>query len=115
MLVNGVAPLRINLFKDGLARLATVPYTAPAKGNLDNMMMHLTNYAINKHSDDYEHNDHEDRDDVGHKRSYIAVLKMLRQRHGNQAVDQMVHRINEIIVKTVCIAQPNIYHLQRSC
>jgi len=36
--------------------------------------MHLTNYAINKHSEDFVENEKEDEDDVGHKRSLITVL-----------------------------------------
>jgi tubulin polyglutamylase TTLL6/13 len=90
VLVNGVAPLRIYLYQDGLTRLATVPYKAPAKDNLQNLMMHLTNYAIQKHSDDYQCNIDENDDNVGHKRSYAAVLKTLREKHGNAKIDTMV-------------------------
>ena len=115
VLVNGVAPLRIYLYQDGLTRLATVPYKAPAKDNLQNLMMHLTNYAIQKHSDDYQCNIDENDDNVGHKRSYAAVLKTLREKHGNAKIDTMVQQINSIIIKTMCIAQPHVYHLQRSC
>jgi hypothetical protein len=50
VLVLGVDPLRIFLFKDGLARLATNPYQKPSDYNMGNMQMHLTNYAINKNA-----------------------------------------------------------------
>jgi tubulin polyglutamylase TTLL6/13 len=50
VLVFGVDPLRIFLYKDGLTRLATVPYQGVQNGNLDDICMHLTNYAVNKHS-----------------------------------------------------------------
>lgn len=53
VLLYGVNPLRIFLFKDGLVRLATEPYIKPNDENLDNMFMHLTNYAINKNSDNF--------------------------------------------------------------
>lgn len=53
VLLYGVNPLRIFLFKDGLVRLATEPYIKPNDDNLDNMFMHLTNYAINKNSDNF--------------------------------------------------------------
>lgn len=48
VLVLGIDPLRIFLFKDGLARLATTPYAKPTDENMHDMQMHLTNYAINK-------------------------------------------------------------------
>ena len=48
VLLYGVDPLRIFIFKEGLARFATSKYENPVKGNMDNLFMHLTNYAINK-------------------------------------------------------------------
>ena len=39
--------------------------------------MHLTNYAINKNSEDFIFNEEESVDDIGHKRSLSAVLKQL--------------------------------------
>jgi len=51
-----VDPLRIYMFNDGLCRLATEPYVSPQTGNMDNLCMHLTNYAINKSSKKFEFN-----------------------------------------------------------
>ncbi len=104
VLVNGIAPMRIYLYKDGLARLATVPYKTPAASNINNLYMHLTNYAINKDSPDYEQNVDENNDNVGHKRSYAKVLLTLREKHGDEAIDKMVLAINDIIIKTMCIS-----------
>ena len=53
VLVFGVEPMRIFMFKEGLARFATDEYIGPTKGNLDNLFMHLTNYAINKNNDEF--------------------------------------------------------------
>lgn len=54
VLIYGIHPLRIYLFDDGLARFATTPYeSASSGGDVKNLFMHLTNYAINKHSKDY--------------------------------------------------------------
>jgi tubulin polyglutamylase TTLL6/13 len=86
----------------------------PAPGNLNNLFMHLTNYAINKESAKYQQNDSETRDDVGHKRSYAAVMRLLRAKHGDEAVDTLSAEINDIIIKTMCIAQPHVHHLIRS-
>lgn len=43
-----VTPLRIFIFNEGLARFATSEYVSPIGSNLNNLFMHLTNYAINK-------------------------------------------------------------------
>lgn len=50
VLVVGINPLRVYLSKEGLARLATKNYENIGEENLDDMTMHLTNYAINKNS-----------------------------------------------------------------
>ncbi|GLC44290.1 Tubulin polyglutamylase ttll5 [Pleodorina starrii] len=43
-------PLRLYVFPDGLARLATEPYSAD-KADLSKRCVHLTNYSVNKKSD----------------------------------------------------------------
>ena len=52
-LVYGVDPLRVYVYQEGLARFATQEYKAPSQNpkNIDNLFMHLTNYAIQKKSD----------------------------------------------------------------
>ena len=61
--INGIAPLRVYIHKNGLARFATVPYQSPQPSNMNNLCMHLTNYAINKESEDFVQNDDENADD----------------------------------------------------
>ena len=41
---------------------------------MDNLLMHLTNYAINKNSEAFEKNEDEEQDDKGNKRSVTSVL-----------------------------------------
>jgi tubulin polyglutamylase TTLL6/13 len=53
VLVFGVDPLRIFLYKDGLTRLATEPYKGVGNAYLDQMCMHLTNYAVNKENENF--------------------------------------------------------------
>lgn len=82
VLVNGIAPLRVYVYEDGLARFATVKYASPAPKNLNNLCMHLTNYAINKDASGFEQNSNVNADDVGSKRSYKFVLRKLADDYG---------------------------------
>jgi len=53
VLLYGVNPLRVYIHEQGIARFATEEYQAPKESNLDNLYMHLTNYAINKFNDKF--------------------------------------------------------------
>lgn len=55
VLVTSYDPLKIYLFKDGLVRLATVPYTT-SKSSLKQRFIHLTNYSVNKKAEHYVKN-----------------------------------------------------------
>ena len=69
VLVYGVNPLRLYVYEEGLARFATVAYEPPCPRNMNNMFMHLTNYAINKNSDSFKQNENVDGGGKSHKRS----------------------------------------------
>jgi tubulin polyglutamylase TTLL6/13 len=99
VLVYGVDPLRVFVFKEGLARFATEPYTGPYKNNLDNLYMHLTNYAINKGSGNFVKAG--DDDDSGHKRSMTSVLAHMEETEENFNAEDMMDSIEDIAVKTV--------------
>lgn len=77
VLVTGVDPLRIYVFEEGLARFATEPYVAPRTDNLEEVCMHLTNYAINKDSPNFIFNESTKEMNVGHKRSLTSVYEYL--------------------------------------
>ena len=65
VLVKGVEPLEAYLCDEGLARFCTVRfqfyltiiskanYKKPEYNNLKNLYMHLTNFSLNKNSDNY--------------------------------------------------------------
>uniref|UniRef100_A0A8C0BMP1 Uncharacterized protein n=1 Tax=Buteo japonicus TaxID=224669 RepID=A0A8C0BMP1_9AVES len=57
VLVTSCDPLRIFVYKEGLARFATMRYIDPSSRNLDDICMHLTNYAINKHNENFVQDD----------------------------------------------------------
>ena len=105
VLVTGVNPLRIYLSREGLARLSTKMYDEVDDENLDDMMMHLTNYAINKNSQKFQPNRAAQVDCVGHKRSLKYTLKFLKKMEG-QDTDLLMKQIKDIIVKTMISGQP---------
>ena len=55
VLVTSLEPLKIYIFKEGLVRLATVPYST-AKSSLKQRFVHLTNYSVNKKAETYTKN-----------------------------------------------------------
>ena len=109
VLVLGVDPLRIFLFKDGLARLATTAYSKPTERNMTNMRMHLTNYAINKNSLNFSKNYTAAADFVGSKRSLKFVMRYLRKTL-NADTTKLMREIKDLTVKTILSGQPHLSH-----
>ena len=114
MLVNAVNPLRVYIHEEGLARFCTEPYKKPTARNMDNLFMHLTNYAINKHSSAYQAQEESSGDEEsGHKRSLKAIMNILETCGADK--DKLSSQIKEIVVKTMATSQPYLNHLYRSC
>ena len=51
-------------------------------------------------------------DDIGHKRSLTAVLKLLEEE--GHDVDLLMNRICDLIIKTIVTVQPQLAHVYRS-
>ena len=113
ILLSGVDPLRIYFYKEGLCRLATAEYKPPRQSNLDNLYMHLTNYAINKSASNYIMNKGSEQDDLGHKRSLTFAFKYIEQL--GHDVEKLKHDIKATIIKTLVMVQPMLSHTYRSC
>ena len=95
--VTSIEPLRIYVFKEGLARFATQEYTqGNAKGN---KFIHLTNYSINKKSQNYVQNEDLNNDDFGFKWSLSAFCKHLEQI--NIDMNLFWSRIFDVIIKSI--------------
>ena len=108
VLVLSCDPLKIFLYDDGLVRLSTTEYAAPSEKNIDNMFMHLTNYSINKTSENYEDCDEEDK---GSKRS-IKYLKTWMASN-NYSFATLWNSITDIVIKTMIVAEPYLLHAYR--
>lgn len=117
MLVTCVCPLRIFVYKEGLARFATSAYVPPIGSNLNNLYMHLTNYAINKEATNFKQNQG-DQDTSGHKRSMTSILNRINEdakfNHELQSGDQCWKQIQELVVKTIIACHQPIAHVYRS-
>jgi tubulin polyglutamylase TTLL6/13 len=89
------------VYNEGLARFATEPYEPPCKRNLHNVNMHLTNYAINKRSRQFNSDE-----TSGHKRRITTIWKRLEEEGEN--VDTIRGKIDDIIIKTIITIHPNL-------
>ena len=108
VVVVSCSPLRVLLFKEGLARFCTEPYRAPTESNLGDTFMHLTNFAINKHHSEFEI---DESGEGGSKRSLSSLMSYLRA--AGYPADRIWLNIKAVIVKTLLAVQPqlrNTYH-----
>ncbi|KAL1458260.1 hypothetical protein WDU94_008422 [Cyamophila willieti] len=99
VLITTIDPLRIFVYNNGLVRLATCPYIPPNFNNLHNQFMHLTNYSINKNSENYK-----DSPEHGSKRDF-AVLNSWLLREGIDST-KLWSDIDDVIIKTVTSVFP---------
>jgi hypothetical protein len=107
VVVTSVVPLRAYLFKEGLARFCTVPYKPPKDGNLQNVCMHLTNFAVNKQSKDFQVSECVEQHDEGSKRSISSVFWQIEQAHGTPA-GTLWEKIAELTANTLMALRPGL-------
>ena len=112
VLLTGCYPLRVFIYKEGLARFATSKYSIPSPENICDECMHLTNYAVNKMSSNFIHNQDPTIDDIGHKRSMTSIFKHL-QAQGKDII-KLQAQIDDIIIKTLCCVQPILAHYYKA-
>ncbi|XP_025774523.1 tubulin polyglutamylase TTLL13P-like [Puma concolor] len=108
VLITSCDPLRIFMYEEGLARFATMPYAEPNNSNLDDVCMHLTNYAINKHNENFV------RDDAAGSKRKLSTLNAWLREHGYDPRELWGH-IEDIIVKTIISAHSVLRHNYRTC
>ncbi|KAG6953629.1 hypothetical protein JG687_00012294, partial [Phytophthora cactorum] len=93
VLVTSCSPLRVYIFKDGLVRMCTADYVTPNADNLEKRFMHLTNYAVNKHSNNFEANKGDGTDGTGSKRSLKWFFAWLKEKLPDEKVDKLWDQI----------------------
>ncbi|XP_074457890.1 tubulin polyglutamylase TTLL13 isoform X3 [Larus michahellis] len=108
VLVTSCDPLRIFVYKEGLARFATMRYIDPSSRNLGDICMHLTNYAINKRNENFIQDD-----TVGSKRKLSTLNAWMMDNSYNTT--KLWEDIEDIIIKTLISAHPVVKHNYQSC
>ncbi|XP_053331380.1 tubulin polyglutamylase ttll6-like [Spea bombifrons] len=108
VLVTSCDPLRIFIYNEGIVRFATTSYTKPNSKNLDNVFMHLTNYAINKHSANFI------RDDVKGSKRKLSTLRSWLENHGYDTV-KIWSEIDDVIIKALISIQPILKRNYQTC
>jgi tubulin polyglutamylase TTLL7 len=71
------------------------------------MMIHLTNYSLNKHNNNFEQNRTAILDSTGHKRSLKYTLRYIRKVVKLDDV-KLMEDIKDIIVKTCIAGAPSL-------
>ncbi|OON17050.1 hypothetical protein X801_07118 [Opisthorchis viverrini] len=109
VLLTSCDPLRIYMFKDGLVRFTTIQYVEPNQRNMHNMYMHLTNYAVQKHSDGYIRDDEEG----GTKRRITTLNRWFTQNGYN--LEKIWNDVDDVVIKTVLSGYAVLRHNYRTC
>ncbi|KAM9071625.1 polyglutamylase complex subunit TTLL1 isoform 2-T2 [Megaptera novaeangliae] len=98
VLVSTYRPLRCYMYKLGFCRFCTVKYT-PSTSELDNMFVHLTNVAIQKHGEDYNHI-HGGKWAVNNLRLYLESTR------GREVTGKLFDEIHWVIVQSLKAVAP---------
>jgi len=110
VLVKGFDPMEAYLADEGLARLCTEPYRQPTLANMKNMFMHLTNFSLNKNSENYKAPDENffDQND-GSKRLLTQLYRTLEEQ--GHDVAKIKERIADTVKKSVVTMEPYLKHM----
>lgn len=113
VVVTSFEPLRIYIYKEGLARFASEQYVGN-KVSKDNKYVHLTNYSINKKNDNFIQNESLEADDQGYKWSLGAFCKHLES--VGIDMDLFWSRIYDVIIKSIISGENNILSaIKKTC
>ena len=114
VLIKGFNPIEAYLCDEGLARFCTENYAMPHAGNMKNLFMHLTNFSLNKQSENYvqpEDDFLEEDKDQGSKRLLSSLWETLEEEgHDVEAIQES---IRDTVRKSIISLEPYLYHYYR--
>ena len=103
VLLLSVDPLEAYVSRTGMVRFCTQNYHKPSNKNAHLTFMHLTNYSLNKRSDEYQHTDEPD---TGSKRILTHVFEDLEQL--GYDTDLLWEKIDTLVVSTLQAMSPDV-------
>lgn len=98
VLITNFSPLKIYLYKEGLARFASEDYIND-ENTIHNKYVHLTNYSINKSSQNFDKAISTQDDQTGSKWSLSALKEYFKK--NNLDYEKLYTKIKDIVVKSV--------------
>ncbi|XP_072927673.1 tubulin polyglutamylase ttll6-like [Hemitrygon akajei] len=108
VLITSCDPLRVYLYNEGLIRFATTKYTEPTEKNLDDVCMHLTNYAINKNKKNFIQDENR-----GSKRKLSFFNRYMESNAYD--LERLWSSIEDVVIKTILSAYPALKHNYITC
>ena len=102
ILVTGLSPLRIYIYKEGLVRIASETYNL---SDLNNKFIHLTNTGINRKNSHYKKASFSDQENAN-KINFRNYKKFLEKNNVN--FDELWKRIKDIAVKTIIMGENHL-------
>uniref|UniRef100_A0A8C5PQG0 Tubulin--tyrosine ligase-like protein 5 n=1 Tax=Leptobrachium leishanense TaxID=445787 RepID=A0A8C5PQG0_9ANUR len=111
VLITSYDPLVIYHYEEGLTRFATAKYDRSTK-SIKNEFIHLTNYSVNKKSEDYVSCDEPEVEDYGNQWSMSAMLRYLKQDGVDTAA--LMFQIEDLVIKSVLSAESSVAAAYRS-
>ena len=109
VLVTGFDPVNAYLADEGLARLCTDNYRQPTVNNMKNMFMHLTNFSLNKNSENYKAPDENFLENNEGSKRLLSALWVTLEEQGHD-VALIKERIADTIKKAVITMEPYLIH-----
>jgi len=106
VLISNVKPVIAFLNEEGLARFCTEAYQAPTQENLKNAYMHLTNYSLNKLSQNYKYTEECVEINDGSKRTFTSFWKSIEK--AGYSKDEILTNIKSLVQKLVFALEPVI-------
>ncbi|XP_037962826.2 tubulin monoglutamylase TTLL4 isoform X2 [Plutella xylostella] len=111
VLVTSIHPLRIYVYRDGLARFASAKYNEEPD-SLNDRFTHLTNYSINRLSKNYTPNEDHNACE-GHKWTLQTLFTYLKTEK-QVDTDTLWANIKDLVIKTILAGEYSISALSKA-
>lgn len=104
VLIKKLEPMEAYFCNEGLVRFCTEDYNEPTDENIEHLYMHLTNFSLNKDSENYINPEDYGESNKGSKRLLSHFFKYLEKDEGldqNYIKTQMLDTIKKTIITMI--------------